>query len=108
MCKSKTNYRERTCNFCDFAKKQWLPEGVVCSEEHHQEGKDRFQYYEHEGCDYFKDDNHNDIYGLEKYRRESHRKEIIGRREYLREEIRNMREKLAGLEKELSELKDED
>ena len=62
-------YREKSCNFCDFAEYCRIPDGVVCTEEHHQNGKDRFQYYLHSGCKYFKDEKDNDVYDLEKSRR---------------------------------------
>ncbi len=104
----KNNYRERTCNFCDFAESCRVPDGVHCTEEHHQEGKDMFQYYRHKGCDYFKDEKHNDVYDLEESRRKTHEENMRARYEYLCSEIGRTREKLAELEKELSELNNED
>ncbi|MBP5721962.1 MAG: hypothetical protein J6X18_00050 [Bacteroidales bacterium] len=102
------NYRERTCNFCDFSERCGIPDGVLCSEEHHQEGKDMFQYYGHRGCEYFSDEKGNDSYGLEESRRKSHEENLRARYEYLCSEIGRTREKLAELEKELSELNNED
>lgn len=104
----KNNYRERTCNFCDFAESCRVPDGVHCTEEHHQEGKDMFQYYMHKGCDYFKDEKYNDVYDLEESYRKSHEENLRARYEYLCSEIGRTREKLAELEKELSELNNED
>ena len=74
----------------------------------HQEGKDRFQYYEHRGCEYFSDEKGNDSYGLEESSRKSHEENLRARYEYLCSEIGRTREKLAELEKELSELNNED
>ena len=42
-----------TCNVCDYARPCGLPEGVLCTEEHHQEGKDKWQYCAHT-CEYCK------------------------------------------------------
>ena len=105
---SKNNYRERTCNFCDFSKRCGIPDGIVCLEEHHQEGKDRFQYYEHRGCEYFSDEKGNDSYDLEEHYRKLHEENMRAKYEYLCREIERTREKLAELEKELSELNNED
>lgn len=55
--------REKICNFCYFAKEHWMPDGVECTEEHHQEGKDRWQCYSHT-CKYFKDCKKRNIYNL--------------------------------------------
>ena len=55
--------RDKTCNFCYFAKEHWLADGIECAEEHHQEGKDRWQCYSHT-CEYFKNDKRKNIYNL--------------------------------------------
>lgn len=52
---AKKESREKTCNFCHFAEYSGTPDVVVCTEEHHQEGKDKFQCYCHT-CEYFKED----------------------------------------------------
>lgn len=57
--------RQKICNFCDFAKACGIPEGVYCTEEHHQQGKDKWQYHHHK-CEYFKDSGIVDVYDLAK------------------------------------------
>ena len=54
--------RPKSCNFCDFASRCGVPDGVYCSEEHHQEGKDKWQYEGHT-CEYFKNELNNNVYG---------------------------------------------
>ena len=56
--------RPKTCNFCDFASWCGVPDGVLCGEEQHQEGKDRWQYEGHT-CEYFKNEFNNNVYGQE-------------------------------------------
>lgn len=41
------------CNICDFARPCGIPDGVLCTEEHHQKGKDKWQCYSHR-CEYGK------------------------------------------------------
>ena len=54
--------REKKCNFCSFARECRIPDGVLCTEEHHQEGKNKFQYEGH-CCEYYNDDGITDVYG---------------------------------------------
>ena len=74
-----------------------IPDGVICSEEHHQEGKDKFKYYEHKGCEYFKDELNNDAYGLI----ESHKKDRERRISTLESSIANVKEKILEKQKTL-------
>ena len=41
------------CNICDYARPCGWPDGVLCTEEHHQKGKDKWQCYSHR-CEYCK------------------------------------------------------
>ena len=91
------NFRERTCNFCDFSTRCGIPDGVVCSEEHHQEGKDKFKYYERKGCEYFKDELNNDAYGLI----EIYKKDKVKRISTLESSIASIKEEIEDKQKML-------
>ena len=92
------NYRKKTCNFCDFAECCGIPEGVLCKEEHHQEGKDKFQCYCSPGCKYFKEDEKNDVYDLEY---QSRKWEL----ELKQDRVEKRQNLIEKMEKELEELK---
>lgn len=104
------NYRERTCNFCDFSSRCGIPDGVICSEEHHQQGKDMFQYVGKTGCEYFKDDKKNDAYDKEKSRREydeNYKKVLIETIENTKREIKDKEDELKSAETRLKFLIEE-
>lgn len=99
-----SQYRERTCNFCDFSEYCRIPDGIACNEEHHQEGKDQFQYYGHSACEYFKDENGNDVYGLVESRRKWHEDELNAKRAQVKrlyDEIAEKQEEIEALVEEI-------
>lgn len=77
-----------------------MPDGVLCGEDHHLEGKDKFKYYSSPACKYFLEDSMNDVYGIA----ENSKKRAQETLDYMKRKRDRLVSKIEEIKKEIADI----